>query len=216
MAHIPDGLLSLPVLAGFGAVAAAGVGLGLRALDDRAIPRVALLAAVVFAASLVAVPVGPSSVHLLLSGLLGVMLGWAIFPAVLVALALQAVLFGFGGLTTLGVNTVNIALPGALVGLVLGPAIRRAAPLWAGLLAGFGAGLCVGATAGGVALALRLSASEFVPAAKVLALTYLPLALVEAAVTGMVVAFLARVEPRALRPALAPAIAPEAAPQAAE
>ncbi|SOC10846.1 cobalt transporter CbiM [Rhodobacter maris] len=203
MAHIPDGILTLPVLIGGGLCAAAGVAVGLRALDDRAIPRVALLAAVFFAASLVAVPVGPSSVHLMLSGLMGVMLGWGIFPAVLVALALQAALFGIGGMTTLGVNTVNIALPGALVGLVLGPMIRAArSPARAGGLAALGAVLAVAGTAGGVVLALFLSAPEFAPVAKILGLTYLPLALAEAAITGTITAFLTRVEPRALHPVL--------------
>lgn len=203
MAHIPDGILTLPVLIGGGGLAAVGVGLGLRGLDDRAIPRAALLSAVFFAASLVAVPVGPSSVHLLLSGLMGVMLGWGIFPAVLVALALQAALFGVGGLTTLGVNTFDIAAPGALVGLVLGPLIRGArTPARAGLWAGVGAALSVAGTAGAVSLALLLSAPEFTPAAKILGLTYVPLALVEAAITGAIAAYLARVEPRALQPVL--------------
>ncbi|AWD22380.1 cobalt transporter CbiM [Fuscovulum blasticum] len=204
MAHIPDGILSLPVLIGGGALAAVGVGLGLRAIDDRAIPRVALLAAVFFAASLVSIPVGPSSVHLLLSGLMGLLLGMGVFPAVLVALALQAVLFGFGGLTTLGVNTVNIALPGAMAGLVLGPVIRRQVrPVVAGALAGIGSALAVLATGGAVALSLWLSSSDYVPVARVLLATYLPLALAEAAVAAVVVGFLARVEPGALRPVAA-------------
>ncbi|SIS84606.1 cobalt transporter CbiM [Phaeovulum vinaykumarii] len=203
MAHIPDGVLSLPVLLGGGALAAAGVGLGLRALDDRAIPRVALLSAVFFATSLLSIPVGPSSVHLLLGGLMGVLLGVGIFPAVLVALALQAVLFGFGGLTTLGVNTVNIALPGAVVGLALGPLIRRQTrPGRAGALAGAGAAAAVFGTGALVAGALWLSAPEYTPVARVLLVTYLPLALVEAAVTAIVVGFLTRVEPAALAPAL--------------
>jgi len=203
LAHIPDGILSLPVLVAGGAAAAAGVGLGLRRIDDRAIPRIALLSAVFFAASLVAIPLGPSSVHLLLAGLMGVILGLGVFPAVLIALALQAVLFGFGGLTTLGVNTVNIALPGAVAGLMLGPMIRRAAPARAAALAAIAGASCVFATGGLVALSLWLSSSDFVPVAKILLLTYLPLALAEAAVTATVTGFLARVEPRALMPRLA-------------
>lgn len=201
MAHIPDGLLSAPVLVGGGLLAAAGVALGLRRLDDRMIPRTAILAAAFFAGSLVAVPVGPSSVHLLLAGLMGVMLGTAAFLAVLVALLLQALLFGFGGLTTLGVNTVNIALPGVLCGLALGPLIRATARpsvrLAAGALAG---GLAVLGTGGLVALSLWLSSSDYVPAARVVIATYLPLALVEAFVTAAIIAFLARVQPGALRP----------------
>lgn len=203
VAHIPDGILSLPVLVAGGAIAAAGVGLGLRQLDDRAIPRIAMLSAVFFAASLVSVPVGPSSVHLLLSGLMGVILGLGVFPAVLVALILQAVLFGFGGLTSLGVNTVNIALPGAIVGLVLGPMIRRASsPLRASILAAFGGAFSVFATGGLVALSLWLSSSDFTPVAKILLLTYLPLALAEAAVTAAITGFLARVQPQLLVPHL--------------
>lgn len=201
MAHIPDGILSLPVVLGGGAMAAVGVGLALQQIEDRAIPRIAILSAVFFAASLVSIPVGPSSVHLLLAGLMGIILGPGIFPAVLVALVLQAVLFGFGGLTTLGVNTINIALPGALAGLVLGPFIRRTAlPLHAGTIAGVGAAFCTLATGGMVALSLWLASSDFTPVARVLLLTYLPLAIAEAAVTATVIAFLVRVQPEALRP----------------
>ena len=201
MAHIPDGILTLPVLVGGAAVAATGVRLALRRIDDRAIPRIAILSAVFFAASLVSIPVGPSSVHLLLAGLMGIILGPGVFPAVLVALILQAVLFGFGGLTTLGVNTVNIALPGALAGLVLGPFIRRASsPLRAGALAAVGAAFCTFATGGLVALSLWLASSDFIPVARILLLTYLPLAIAEAAVTATVIAFLARVQPQALLP----------------
>jgi cobalt/nickel transport system permease protein len=64
--------------------------------------------------SLVSVPVGPGSVHLLLNGLMGLLLGWAAVPAILVALILQAVFFGFGGILVLGV-----ALTGVMVALAL-------------------------------------------------------------------------------------------------
>lgn len=200
MAHIPDGILSLPVLLGGAALAAGGVGLALRQMDDRAIPRVALLSAVFFAGSLISAPVGPSSLHLLMAGLMGVMLGMGIFPAVLVALTLQAVLFGLGGLTTLGVNTVSMALPGALIGLGLGPVLRRTSPAIAAGLAGLGAAAAVLGTAGMVALFLWLSSSDFVPVAQVLLATYLPLAALEAVLTATVVGLLATVDPTALRP----------------
>lgn len=201
MAHIPDGLLSLPVLIGGGAFAAAGVAFGLRRIEDRAIPRIAILSAAFFSASLVSVPVGPSSVHVLLSALMGLMLGPGIFPAVLVALVLQAVMFGFGGLTTLGVNTVNIALPGYLVALAIGPRVRAAAtPRRAALLGGVGAAVAVFGTGGLVALALWLSSSDYVPVARVLLVTYLPLALGEALVCGTVIGYLRKAAPEVLVP----------------
>lgn len=201
MAHIPDGILSAPVLVGGAVIAIAGVALGLRHLDDRSIPRAAILSAAFFAGSLVAIPAGPSSVHLLLSGLMGVMLGPATFAAVTVALLLQALLFGFGGLTTLGVNVVNIAAPAVLLGFLLGPAIRTtsSATLRMALAAATGA-LAVLATGGLVAVSLALSSPDYAPVASVLLATYLPLAIAEAFITAVVVAFLARVLPAALGP----------------
>lgn len=199
--HVPDGILSAPVLAGGAALAAAGVAMGLRRLDDRAIPRTAILSAVFFAGSLIAVPLGPTSVHLVFSGLMGVMLGWAIFPAVLVALALQAVLFGFGGLTALGVTTVVIAAPGALAGALFGPGIRSASQPAAAMARGALAGaLAVLGSAGLLALALILSNGDFAPVARVMVAVYLPLAVVEGVVTAVAVGFLARVQPAALGP----------------
>lgn len=195
MAHIPDGVLSFPVLAGGGALAVAGLAVALRRLREEDIPKVALLSAAFFCVSLVAVPVGPSSVHLLLSGLMGLMIGWATLPAVVAGLALQAVLFGFGGLTTLGVNTVNIAGPGLLLGLLLRPAVCRARPGLAGVIGGACAAGAVAGTAGLVALSLVLSGSEFVPSARIILLTYVPLMLGEGAVTGFAVAFLKTVKP---------------------
>jgi len=201
MAHIPDGILSAPVLIGGAVAAAGGVALGLRWLDDKMIPRAAILSAALFAGSLIAVPVGPSSVHLLFSGMLGIMLGPAAFLAVLVALLLQALLFGFGGLTTLGVNTVNIALPGVLAGLMLGPVIRNTSQPAVRLAASAMAGaLPVLGTGGLVALSLWLSSSDYTPVATVMIATYLPLAIGEAFVTMAVVAFLTRLQPEALRP----------------
>lgn len=202
MAHIPDGILSAPVLVVGAVIAVAGLGFGLRRLDDKAIPRAAILSAAFFAGSLIAVPVGPSSVHLLLSGLMGLMLGPAAFPAVVVALLLQSLLFGFGGLTTLGVNAVNMAVPGVLFAALLGPAIRltKSPSLRAGLAALCGA-LAVFGTGLMAALSLALSSSDYTPVASILVATYLPLAIGEAFITATVVSFLARVQPEALAPA---------------
>ena len=72
---------------------------------------VAILAAAFFVGSLIHVPIGPSSVHLILNGLLGMLLGWAAFPSIFVALMLQAILFQYGGITVLGVNTFKIIVP---------------------------------------------------------------------------------------------------------
>jgi cobalt/nickel transport system permease protein len=195
VAHIPDGVLSLPVLAGGGLLTAAGLALALRKLDEKTIPLTAILSAVFFAGSLAAVPVGPSSVHLLFSGLMGLLLGTLAIPAVLIALVLQAALFGFGGLTTLGINTVNIAFPGVILGALFLPAVRGAPPWRAGILSALCAALCVAATGGCIAASLLLSSSDFVPSAKIVLITYIPLMIAEAVITGFAVSFLKRARP---------------------
>lgn len=198
MAHIPDGVLGAPILLA-GALGCAGLlAVALRRLDYEHLPQAAVLSAAFFVSSLISVPLGPSSVHLLLNGLMGLLLGWTAVPALLVALTLQLVFFGHGGLAALGVNTLNMALPALLCGLLLRPRLTRVGPrghFWIGAAAG---GIGVMLTGLLVALALGLSDRAFLPAAQVLVLTFAPLALVEALVTGTVVSFLGRVDPESL------------------
>jgi cobalt/nickel transport system permease protein len=129
---------------------------------------------------------------------MGLVLGVLTIPAVFVGLLLQSVLFGFGGLTTLGINTVNIALPGVLLGALFSPLVARSSVTMATLLAAICGALAVALAGTGVALALVLSASEFVPSAKILLVTYLPLMVAEALITGFAIAFLKRVKPEML------------------
>jgi cobalt/nickel transport system permease protein len=195
--HIAEGVLSGPVLATGALLTLAGTAVGLKSLDADRIMTVALLAAAFFVASLVHLPLGPASAHLLLNGLMGVTLGWAAFPAILVGLLLQAVLFQFGGLTVLGVTTFNLAMPAVLCGLACRPLLLRPGKL-----------RVVGAFAGGASAvllaglftagALALSADAFVPAARLLLLAHLPVALIEGMVTVFTVGFLARVQPEML------------------
>lgn len=195
MAHIPDGVLSTPVLIVGGLLTAAALAFAVRRLDAARIPQAAVLAAAFFVASLITVPLGPSSVHLLLNGLMGLVLGWTAVPAIFVGLVLQAVFFGFGGLVVLGVNTFNVALPALVCGVLLGHRLRHprvAHPFVLGALAG---GLGVLMTGALICLSLALSSADFVSAARIIAITYVPLAVVEGAVTGFCVAFLLRVSP---------------------
>ncbi|WP_027856772.1 cobalt transporter CbiM [Marinobacterium jannaschii] len=198
MAHIPDGVLSAPVLISGAALTIGFTAVALKRLDYDRIPQAAMLAAALFIASLVTIPVGVSSVHLLLNGLMGLMLGWVAVPAILVALTLQAMFFGYGGLIVLGANTLNMALPALLCGAILLPWLKRS-----GHNRGFMIGACAGAigvvgTALMVGLSLAFSGDALIPAAKVVAATYLPLLLVEAAVTGAIVGFLQKVAPHIL------------------
>jgi cobalt/nickel transport system permease protein len=114
--HIADGVLTWPWLAGGFAVAAVLALRGAWRIRDEEIPRVALLTAAFFVASLVHVRVGPTSAHLLLNGLVGVLLGWRSGLAIPIGLFLQAALIGHGGFTTLGINSCVMTLPALLAG----------------------------------------------------------------------------------------------------
>lgn len=197
MAHIPDGVLSLPVLALGAGVTLAGCAWGLRRLDAERIPQTALLSAVFFVAALVHFPVGPTSVHLILNGLVGAMLGPAAFPAILIALLLQAMLFGFGGLATLGVNVMNMAVPAVLAGALFRWGLARwgAADRRAVVLAGVAGAAGVALTALGVAAALAASGGEFWPAAQLALYAHLPVMVIEGFFTAAAVGFMLRVKP---------------------
>ncbi|MEI8394058.1 MAG: cobalt transporter CbiM [Rhodospirillaceae bacterium] len=173
-------------------------------MEHEDIPRVGVLSGVLFTASLVHFPVGPTSVHLVLNGLTGVVLGWAAFPAILVALLLQAMLFGFGGLVVLGVNVTNLAVPALLCRGVFLLASRYNRP---GLSAALAGGLGVLLTAGMVALSLALSGREFETAAKMVILAHLPVALIEGVFTAAAVGLLLRVKPDILEGRMAGKIA---------
>lgn len=196
--HIVDGALTTPVLVAGGVATAAGVAMGLRSIDHDKIPQVGILGAMFFVASLVHVPIGPSSVHLVLNGLVGLVLGWAAFPALLVALVLQAVFFGFGGLTVLGVNTFNLAMPAVLCFYLFGAVLRSGGGLSVTVLGTVAGALSVALTAGFVAMALSFSGEEFVPAAKLAFISHLPVMVVEGMLTGAAVTLLRKVRPEAL------------------
>lgn len=109
--HISDGVLTWPwLLGGFLLAGLLAAGAMVRVRDEE-IPRIALMTAAFFVVSLIHVPIGPTSVHLLLNGLLGVVVGRRAPLAVLIGLTLQAVLLGHGGFTAIGVNTCVMALP---------------------------------------------------------------------------------------------------------
>jgi len=198
--HISEGVLAAPVLVGGAALAAAGVAVGLKKMDYEKLPQVAVLSSVFFVATLIHVPVGPASAHLVLNGLCGLLLGWAAFPAILVGLTLQALLFQFGGLTTLGLTTFNIAFPAVLVWLIFGrfvqspnALIRRAAEFTAGAGAIFVSGILVAAS-------LVATGEAFSTTARLIVAGHVPVMLVEGIITVFVVEFVVQLRPEMLGP----------------
>jgi len=196
--HISEGVLSAPVLVAGAILTVGGAALGLKKMDYERIPEVAVLSSAFFVASLIHVPVGPSSVHLILNGLVGLLLGWMAFPSILVALALQALLFQFGGFTTLGVNTINMAVPAVLAYYLFSLPVRKGNHVIS-IIAGFGAGV-IGVGMGAILVALTLvsTGENFLEVAKLVMIVHLPVMVIEGIITAFCVVFLKRVKPEIL------------------
>lgn len=202
--HIAEGILSPVVLGAGAALAAAGTAIGLRKLDYDRLMTVGILSAAFFVGSLIHVPVGFSSAHLILNGLVGVLLGWAAFPAILTALLLQAVLFQFGGFTVLGVNAFTMGFSSVLawycyrgiISIWPGPTGIRAAAFCGGAL-----GVALAATL--TALALAFTSEGFQTAAQLLLWAHLPVMLAEGLITMFTVVFIHRVRPEMFQAARA-------------
>ena len=200
--HISEGVLTPYILSGAALLSAAGIAFGLRRLEPEKLVTVALLSAAFFVASLIHIPIGLSSSHLILNGLLGVLLGWAAFPAIFIALLLQALLFQFGGLTTLGVNTLNMALPSALCFILFRSALvathsnytkrTKKSLSIVSFVCGFLA-VCLSAlmTSG----TLALNGEGFIAAAQLMFISSLPVMVVEGLITTCIVSFLLKVRP---------------------
>jgi cobalt/nickel transport system permease protein len=209
--HINDGILPAPVcIAGYGLTGLA-TWFSLRQINrtkdpTRGIPRASMLTSAFFVASLIHIPVPPASVHLVLNGLLGCILGYYAFPAILVGLFLQAVMFGHGGFSTLGVNAAMMGIP-ALVAYYLFrwgdrilPTVRWVRPGLAFVAAAIGVGLAVliffGLTV--TNLPAEIDAGAERTAIATLVVAHLPAILLEGLFAGMLVAFLDRVKPELL------------------
>jgi cobalt/nickel transport system permease protein len=138
-------------------------------------------------------------------------LGYYAFPAILIGLFFQAVMFQHGGLTSLGVNATVMGGPALLSHYLFrlrALALRRARPgqerLWTGLF-----GFTAGAVAIGVsALVFMVLLIATIPShldveaerasIYTLALAHVPLMLIEGVFTALVAVFLQRVRPELL------------------
>ena len=230
--HIPDGILPTAVCVGGYATAGAATWYSLRKIGQEenpqeGIPKASLLTAAFFVASWIHIPVPPTSVHLVLNGLLGAVLGYYAFPAILVGLFFQAVMFQHGGLTTLGVNAAVMGLPALLayhvfrlrrvfaprspcppnlpkLGGMGGGGARGESRVWSGVfgfLAGAG-GLGISVLFSLALLITSIPAHLDVEAERVtiyaLSLAHVPLMALEGVFTVLVVLFIQRVKPELL------------------
>lgn len=132
--HIPDGFVSPAVAVTGAALAVAGLGVCVRharrEVTERQLPLAGLAAAffLVLGAPIIPVAVGTEG-HLLGGTLAVTLLGPGLGPVVItVVTVVQALFLGDGGLTTLGLNVVNLALVPAAVGYPVLLGLRRVLP----------------------------------------------------------------------------------------
>ena len=196
--HISDGILSGPVLAAGFAGAAVLATITMRRMDMEEIPKISVITAVFFVASLIHVPLGPSSVHLILNGLVGIVLGMRAFPAIMLGIILQAILFGHGGVSVIGVNTVMMGGGG-----LLAYGVWQLRHIFSfthkevvfGALAG-GTGVLVSGLI--LSLALLTTGEEFAATAGLVLAAHVPIIIIETIVAGACAGFLMRVKPQIL------------------
>ena len=113
--HIADGVLTFQATAVVSAISAVALYKAIKELKNEDISLTAVASAMFFIASFIHIPFGVTQIHLILLGVIGILISWSSFVAIFVALLLQALLLGYGGITSLGVNLFIMATPAVIV-----------------------------------------------------------------------------------------------------
>lgn len=189
--HISEGVLRPEIIVPTSVAAACLAGYFLWRLRSDEIVRTAAMSAVFFIGSFIHIPLGITSIHLMLSGVVGIFAGTNAFLAILVALIFQGLLFGFGGLSVLGLNALMIGLP-AILGAVFARHLEHKIN-W--FLAGF-APIFISAVI--LSVVLVLNGEEFRALAGVAMLANVVLMVIEGIISFFVIAFILKVKPELL------------------
>ncbi len=190
--HLSDGILPATLCLGGHALALGAVVLSSRNLEAREIPRMGIFSAALFSISLLHIPLGGTTLHPGLFGLVGLLLGRRSIPVIYVTLLFQSLVFQHGGLLSLGVNTLFIS-SGALCGWLIWDSLSLSQYSRA-VIAGF-LGLIVPA----ILVSTTLSLLSYGRGMLFFMLLYLPAAAVEGAITLFIVRFFLRAQPGVLK-----------------
>ena len=121
--HIPDGLLPLALLVPLWIVSGLAVYVSVsrtnKRFDEKTVPYLGVLAAVIFAAQFVNFPVGPSSGHLVGATLVAVIVGPLPGLLIMSLVLLVQMLYGDGGVLAYGANLFNMGVFSCLLGWAL-------------------------------------------------------------------------------------------------
>lgn len=199
MVHISDGILAPEVwVTGF-VITLAILAFTLSKVKIEEIPKLSLVTSALFVASLIHVPIGPTSTHLILAGLAGIILGYGAYPAIFIAILLQALLFQHGGITTIGINTLNIGLPALITAGIFWLGVNKTQVLRKYLVFGaMSGGLAIILAVMFTSITLILSGEEFLNLIIILIIAHIPVIVIETLMVGSVAEFLSRIKPEML------------------
>jgi cobalt/nickel transport system permease protein len=195
--HIAEGMLGIEICISGYAVAGGLTALALNNVKQEHALKISVMGACFFVSSLIHIPVPPTSIHLALLGLIGIILGLEAVLAIGVGLFFQALLFQHGGLSTLGVNLCIMGLPAVCSALLFKPLIKK----WKNrqnLLIVTGAilaALCIVLATVLMALVLIAAGSEFSVLVVLISVPQGLLALIEGVITGLILKSLLKLKP---------------------
>lgn len=189
--HISEGVLRPEIIVPASVATACLAGYFLWRLRSDEIVRTAAMSAVFFMGSFIHVPLGVTSIHLMLSGLVGIFAGANAFLAILIALIFQGLLFGFGGLSVLGLNAIMIGLPAILGGVFAKHLEHKINWFLAGFVPIFISAIILSAV-------LLLNGEEFKALAGVVLVSNLVLMAIEGVISFFVISFILKVKPELL------------------
>jgi cobalt/nickel transport system permease protein len=198
--HISEGVLKPELIVGGFAVSAAIGAYTLRKIKKDDFAKVSLLSACFFISSVIHIPVPPTSIHLIMGALIGIILGSSAFIAILIGLVFQALMFQHGGILALGVNAFNIGFPAFLVSYMILPFKKNLHEnqILFSIMCAIFAFAAIMLSALFTALELVYSGGEFTVVAKTLFLSSVITGGIEAVVTFIVVRLLLRIKPAIL------------------
>ncbi|HHZ02720.1 MAG TPA: cobalt transporter CbiM [Tissierellia bacterium] len=193
--HLADGVLSTPVIIATYGASIGALAISAKGIEEEDISKISLMSATFFAASLISIPVPPTSVHPLLCGLIGIILGKRTALAFFPALLLQALLFKHGGITSLGANTIMLFIP-AYISYLLYNKLPIKKPL---IRAGLVGAVSVIMTVIILIILLALTDQRFAQGdfsvVKIAIVGHLPILIGESIITGFAVQFIEKNKP---------------------
>ncbi|WP_418180461.1 cobalt transporter CbiM [Aliarcobacter lanthieri] len=116
--HISDGVLSLEVTIVSTIVSFGFLIYSFKNLTNEKISLGAAFSALFFVASFIHIPFGFTQIHLMLIGFIGIFLGNLAIFSISLALILQALLLGYGGISSLGANILIMGVSSYVVYLL--------------------------------------------------------------------------------------------------